>query len=617
MGLYERLLENLRQIPDAAKFPELVPQEAPARDPWDLPRLSDLPQTMLPPHMRKTAGAVDASAPAIQSAIGNAPAGPAIPPSLAMHAAGMIPLDQANSPFTTPEGRAMMSGVGVDAPTVPLPRERPIEAPPAVRPDDGAAPAPASMAPPQPTDVGARSRAAPPLQIAPPAAAVAPAAAPTPEAGMLGGLPSVLGRIRQTLGDNSNTLLAIGAGFAGAPNIGQAISRASAAAIPARAADIKQSLDAQSRAYGTKALVEAGVPIQQAIAAAGDPELKKALIQSYITDRKSEIKSVKSKDAFGNETERLYSINPYTNESKEITLGGDKSGGGTGGAAAGGKNATFAEGVTPETFDHTKIGDDYLAQFSPEVQSAAKAYLAGRGLPTGRQLSTQAIKMAAQKYGDDIGMPADDASVSQRKMWSNSLADVKSGVGLQAKGFQQGLEHFVKLSDALVKMNLSNGLGIEPIAKGVNWMKNLTTEQQELVHKAELEGQSLAGEMGNLFSKNGGGVHERAATKEAVSNALMSGKSAAGALQGVVELMDGGLKTLEQRRDELFPGGNAPKGSQFLGPAQQKALEHINNNIAILRGDKAAVQAQQAATAAPKPGRYVYDPATAKLVPAQ
>lgn len=435
---------------------------------------------------------------------------------------------------------------------------------------------------------------------------------------MLGGLPSVLDRIRTTLGNNSNTLLAIGAGFAGAPNIGQAISRASAAAIPARAADIKQALDAQSRTYGTKALVEAGVPIQQAIAAQADPDLKKALIKSYIEDRGQDIQIIKTKDAWGNETEVPYVKNKYPKPGEPVLTPAFKSADGTAAPAQGATGgAFFAPGINQANFDHSKVGDDYIEQFSPEMQSDVKAYLQGRSIPAGRAAQAQAVKQIAKKYGDDIGMPADDTMIVQRKEFSRSLGDTKSGVGLQAKGFQQGLEHFVKLSDALVKMNLSNGLGLEPVAKGVNWMKNLTTEQQNLVHKADLEGQSLAAEMGNLFSKNGGGVHERAATKEAVSNSLMSSKSAAGALQGVVELMDGGLKTLEQRRDELFPNGNAPRAANFLGPAQQKALDHINNNIAILKGEKSAVQGAQQATAAPKPGRYVFDSATSKLVPAQ
>ncbi len=226
------------------------------------------------------------------------------------------------------------------------------------------------------------------------------------------------------------------------------------------------------------------------------------------------------------------------------------------------------------------------------------------------------------KYGTDVGMPPDDASIGQRKQWSSSLGNTQNGVGLQAKGFQQGLEHFSKLSDNLVKMNLSNGIGLEPVAGVINSAKNLTTAQQELVHKNDVIGQALAREMGNLFAKNGGGVHEAAETKKNVSNSTMSSKSAAGSLEAIDELMQGGIKTLENRRDELFTNGNAPKGSNFLGPAQQEALDHIRSNIAILRGEKAAAAAQPAASAkapaspaaAPGPIR-VNSPAEAAKLP--
>jgi hypothetical protein len=138
------------------------------------------------------------------------------------------------------------------------------------------------------------------------------------------------------------------------------------------------------------------------------------------------------------------------------------------------------------------------------------------------------------------------------------------------------------------------------VAGIINSAKNLTTDQQELVHKSDVIGQALSREMGNLFSKNGGGVHEAAETKKNVSNSTMSSKSAAGSLEAIDELMQGGLKTLEQRRDELFPTGNAPKGSQFMGPEQQAALDHIRKNIAILKGKQPAdASPAQAASVAP------------------
>lgn len=509
---------------------------------------------------------------------------------------------------------------------VPMPQARPREVdgsvaddtpdstvPPEGAPTSGMLPT-APGQPPAPPNARPAQPSAPPLQ--PPVQAAQQAAAP--EQSMFGRLGGIGSSILSGLGDNSATLLALGAGFAGAPNIGQGISRGAAAAVPASQADLKNrtSLQAQSSLY--RALVTAGVPAQQAIAAVGNPALAQKLMDNYLVDRKAEIKEIKTKDAFGNETTKLVAVDPYTMAAKDINTNGG--GASVAGGATGG--SMYAPGVSGDTFDHTKVGEEYLAQFSPEMQSSVKNFLLGRSSPTGRQVSAQAIRMAATKYGDDVGMPADDASIVQRKEWARSLGDTKSGVGLQTRGLQQGLEHFAKLSDALVNMHLSNGLGFEPAAGWANYIKSLSTEQQEKIKKANFEGTALAGEMGNLFSKNGGGVHEREAVKKAVSDAFQSGKSAAGSLEGVDEMMQGGLSALTQRRDQLFPNGGAPKGSEFMGKEQEAALAKIRKNIAILKGEEqpeapAIATAPRAKVVAPPPGKYVFDPITRTMKPAQ
>lgn len=423
------------------------------------------------------------------------------------------------------------------------------------------------------------------------------------------GASSILDRLTGALGSRSNTLLALAAGFAGAPSIGQGISRAAAAAIPARAADIKEQLTTQGQRMTTAALLKAGVPMQLAVAAQSNPALMKMVSENYLTDRKSEIKEVKTKDAFGNETTRLVAVNPYDLSSKDINAGGAS--GGT--AATSGGPSFFAPGVTAP--DPTKVGPDYLAQFSPEVQAGVKAYIRGDSLPTGRQQLAQTIKTVAQKYGDDIGMPVSDQLYSQRKVFANSLGNTNTGVGAQVKGFQQGLQHAVELSDKLVKLGNYNGLGSEDVANAANFVKNRTTGQQDIARGITTSSQALAGEIGKLFSGGqGGGVHERQTTQQMLGNINMSGPAAAGALESTIELMEGGLRTLEQRRDELFPGGEKPRGGDFRGKAEEAAIEHIKKNIAILRGEQQAA----ATPAKPKviqPGAYVWTAPGQPLVP--
>lgn len=628
MGLLEELARRNQLLPPALAFPDWIPPAPEDPNVARLPRLSDLPQTLLPPHLRNRTVAPDAAVPAIQSALGDIPPGPGIPANFRIHTgAGLLPpgvLQGAGMPMMEP-----LDTAAITQPAVPMPTARPADAPPPVYPDDGASPAPPSLFAPPATDVGARSRtpAPAPLPIAPISPAPASAAPPAaPSAGLLG-TGSVLDRVGNFLSDNSNTLLALGAGFAGAPNLGQGISRAAAAAIPARAADINQTIARQSRGVTTKALIDAGVPIQQAVAASVDPELKKSLIQSYITDRGKDVVMIKTKDPWGGETEVPYIKNKFPKEGEPVLTPAFTDAGGAAAPVPGTNGANpsgtpiYAPGINQTNFDHSKVGEEYIQQFSPAMQSDVKAYLEGRSIPTGKSSQAQVIKQVAKKYGDDIGMPADDALITQRKEWAKSLADTKSGVGLSSKGFKQGLEHFVGLSDNLVKMNLSNGFGLEPVAGAINTMKNLTTEQKRLVNKNDVFGQALSREMGNLFAKNGGGVHEAAETKKNISNSTASSTAAAGSLEAIDELMQGGLRTLQNRRDELFPNGTAPRGSEFLGPEQQKQLEHIRRNIAILKGEKPAAEATPSgrapAVAAPAPGTYVWDAATGKLVPAK
>jgi hypothetical protein len=286
--------------------------------------------------------APDEQSAGVQLALENAPAGTGVPFSAQ---AGML------APPVT---------VGADATApVPLPMARPPEA------DQPAA-----------TDLTSRGRtAAPrgsPLPVIPPAQAVMPPV-PTaaPEAGMFsGGLPSILDKIRTGLGDNSNTLLALGAGLAGAPNIGQGISRAAAAAIPARAADIKQRTMLQGQSSGLQAMLDAGVPRNLAIAALSNPAIMKSVTENYLGDRKGELKET-GVDRYGNKTFGIF--DPYNKTIKPLQMPGQD------------PNAAV-------TSDNDVTGPDYLTKLKesdPAYARQVEQVINGDApMPTGRQAQT-------------------------------------------------------------------------------------------------------------------------------------------------------------------------------------------------------------------------------------
>lgn len=497
----------------------------------------------------------------------------------------------------------MPAGVG-ESPPAEQPGQGPAAAPQMaalpppieVGPPPGGVPAPAAAAPGAPP----MPQAAPPVPPQPQSTDVSARAVPQPPAA---GAPPEPKGLLQRLDDfttrNPALLLSLAAGFSGAPSFGTGMSRAFGNATSGLAQDQKVAMAQGGVASTYRALVAQGVPPQVALAAAQNPEILKQIGPEYLSSRKSEIKTVTEKDAFGNERTRVLAINPYDQTVTEVMprgpVGGTAAGGAAGGAAAGSGppgGQMFAPGVTMDNFDHTKVGDDYLAQFSPEVQHDVKAYLRGATLPTARQAQQQTIKRIAIKYGDDIGMPADDQSYFQRKTFANSLADTKSGIGMQTKGFQQGLQHAASLSDALVKKANFGGFGIEPVANAENWVRNLSSTQKSLVNEIGTHSHNLAGEIGKLFSGTaGGGVREREEAAKRFGDPTMSPTAAAGALEATVEAMHGGLTPLEQRRDELFPRGDAPKGANFVGPNEKAAMEKIRRNIKILRGEEPAAAA--------------------------
>lgn len=269
--------------------------------------------------------------------------------------------------------------------------------------------------------------------------------------------------------------------------------------------------------------------------------------------------------------------------------------GGPDGAAPAGLPGTqsgmLAKGVTQ--LDHSLTGDDYLKQFGPEVQAAVKAYMNGDVMPSGNprlQSLPNTAKTIAQKYGQDMGIPVSDATYSQRRTYRSQLgSNSPSSAGGQAKAFNQGIEHMGHLADTLEKLDNSSGMGIPIVAQVVNAVRQgISTEQSAVSDKAASIGQTLAGEVGKLFSGSaGGGVHERELTRDRFST-VKSPVQLAAALEGTLEMMQGGLTALEQRRNEVM-GENS--GIRFVNPETEKKISSIRQTIDRLKGSATPAQA--------------------------
>jgi hypothetical protein len=92
---------------------------------------------------------------------------------------------------------------------------------------------------------------------------------------------SFLGRLANVIGKNSNMLMSMGAGFAGAPSFGQGMSRAFAAGPQGHQEDVRQQAYMGGIGATYQALVQAGAQPHEALAAVYNPDILKQVSKKY------------------------------------------------------------------------------------------------------------------------------------------------------------------------------------------------------------------------------------------------------------------------------------------------------------------------------------------------
>lgn len=503
------------------------------------------------------------------------------------------------APWSAPDAPAVAAADPAAAQTPP-PLDAPINIESRPQPSIDEIPLPR----PRPDNLGV------PLSLSPDAA-LPPNAAPTegraaaPDASP--GLPPLLaggkGLLDKIFDPNkAATWLALASGFSGAPSLGTGMRRAFGAAVPAMAADRAQGTKMSAVADTYRALIKAGATPAEALAASQNPEILKQISDKYFD---SQLKPTKiGVDMLGNDV--MGSFNARTGKyfdaaGREIKAPGTGEGSST--TALGGQ-PLLAKGVTEYNQD---LGpDEYISQFSPEIQAAIKSYASGDTMPTANPRLkglNQKIKDWAQLWGAKNGQVVSDATFSEKRKFRNELGSVSANTaGGQGKAFNQGIEHMDKLADAILEYKPSNALGIPALAHGVNSLREaFSTNQAGMAAKINGIGQTLAGEVGKLFSgAAGGGVHERELTRQRFES-VKSGPELAGALEATIETMEGGLRALEQRRDQALGPNNDVK---FVEKETQARIDRIRQVAQALRSGQEMAPHAPAAPAAPslKPG---------------
>jgi hypothetical protein len=355
----------------------------------------------------------------------------------------------------------------------------------------------------------------------------------------------------------------------------------------------QQNLRAQFQAT-RNVLRQSGLSDQEATSKAMlavlNPEAAKTILPEALTS-KQEFKLVK--DALGGE----HGI--WVDKLNQTVKSAEAEGGG-GPVGSSGGFSVLAPGV--KQYNPSLSGDDYMAQFSPEVQNAAKAYMRGdvqpSGNPRNQGIETLAKKVA-QKYGADMGIPVSDALYAEKRKYRTELGtNSPNSAGGQAKAFNQGIDHLSHLADNLEKLDNSNGMGIPVVAGVVNSVRQgVSNEQSAISDEAKSLGQTVAGEVGKLFSGSaGGGVHERELTRDRFDT-VKSKPQLAAALRATIETMQGGLHALEQRRDSIL-GPNS--GVELVDQTTREKIAKIQGVIDRLEGKASAAPSggvQEGATA--------------------
>jgi len=378
----------------------------------------------------------------------------------------------------------------------------------------------------------------------------------------------IFGKIGEGIGRNSNTLMALGAGLAGAPSFGQGMSRAFQAAGPAGQLDVQNQRQNQTM----QALVRRGLAPDLATAAVSSPDILKQLLPQILGSK--EWVPVHIKDAYGNE--RVVVMDKNSGTFKEP--------GGAGQVAS--VNPFLAKGVTE--VNHELMGEDYLKQFSPEMIAAVKNYVHGLGMPSGnpRRGFTEQMKLIAGKYGQDIGMPADDTSFSGRRTMRNDLSKENPGsAGGQILFARTSLNHLSEVADAAENLKNQDWY-FTPLTKGVNWMRGLTTAQQAKVQALEDAAMHYGQEVAKFY---GGG-----STGEAERQRFMTSLQAAKSPQELASVIAMERRLIPGRLDELQNRVQGTLGERGLkeypvhSDQSRASMDKIDATTARMRGIKPA-----------------------------
>lgn len=327
-----------------------------------------------------------------------------------------------------------------------------------------------------------------------------------------------------------------------------------------------QGVALQQRAATYQALRDSGVSDAAARAAVLNPEILKTIAGAAF-DTKPQFTQV-GEDMFGNK--QFGFVQPGR---MQVTPVGQA--GGMGGALG-------ASGPGSPGVDENKTGEDYLAQFPKIVQSAVRSYVNGESMPTGnpRKGFVQSIKMIAQKYGQDIGLPADDTTFAARREMKTGLNRATPGsLGGQITFAGTSLGHLAEVAEKAANLDNWGGMGFSLLARGENAARGMSTSQAAKVNDVNSAVQHYGQEITKFYTGSPGGEAERMRFLNTMDS-TKSPQEIAGAIRAERDLIPSRLEQLKGQIQQTL--GPQAAASYMARANLDKVIPRINAALAKL-----------------------------------
>lgn len=244
-----------------------------------------------------------------------------------------------------------------------------------------------------------------------------------------------------------------------------------------------------------------------------------------------------------------------------------------------------------------RTGEDYLKAETPEVQSIAKAYLAGDAMPTGNPRLQGAMtrgKIVAMKYAQDMGIPFSDALYAEkRKMMTDLAASGPSSMGGILSNGKSAFGHLANLSDKFVDLGNYSGPDVPGGAHAAtvgNYIGNValpTSDTRGKILAVSNNAVKYGQEATKFYSGTGGGVEERLQALKTAQANTSSGKEQAAFLQTEKELM---LERIHQKEAQVRSvlGQGYLDRNPIMTDDVKATLKKLETNITRLKGDAAS-----------------------------